>query len=451
MDNYKGIYYNDSKEQRFYEGGAHFRYKDLYKILLTLGGRLNEDNTETKKEKNIMGTSPIDINDLLGKNKSRQQQRGRNISQFSYINNPNTQINLNGTGNSGAIKNSLSINKIYYKQSRNLNRSLIKSNNFNKTSYDPSTKVNQNLGFLYKIQNNATNLRATRNNNYSGIHHSNVAHIRYKSDLAVNNVTNIPCNKISPFKMNKEDLDSEIKNNVNIVNKKNFINNINSNNVNVLNNGNFFEDKLRNSNIILSKANDNLLKDKLNDFNNSRSIAMKEKSRNSANKTSINYLRSSNFQTNNVMSLNGTALRFNDKSIINNNTIINANNNGVNKIDNNIKLQKYIKKKINQLYVFNNNNKLKNSNIKGINHNNHGDIYISNKVNGITNISNNKKFISRNPNAGTAFSNSKYNTTVGMNKINNNINNNTSNSGTKIGKYDMTKKFINFKLNTKYY
>jgi hypothetical protein len=33
MEEYKGIYYNDNTEQQFYEGGAHFRYTDLYQIL----------------------------------------------------------------------------------------------------------------------------------------------------------------------------------------------------------------------------------------------------------------------------------------------------------------------------------------------------------------------------------------------------------------------------------
>ena len=33
MEEYKGIYYNDDKEQQYYEGGAHFKYKELYKIL----------------------------------------------------------------------------------------------------------------------------------------------------------------------------------------------------------------------------------------------------------------------------------------------------------------------------------------------------------------------------------------------------------------------------------
>ena len=36
MYNYKGIFYNDEKEKKYYEGGAHFKYSDLVKKLLTL-------------------------------------------------------------------------------------------------------------------------------------------------------------------------------------------------------------------------------------------------------------------------------------------------------------------------------------------------------------------------------------------------------------------------------
>ncbi len=39
--NYKGIYYNDNTEEQYYEGGAHFKYSDLFnrleKVLSKLG------------------------------------------------------------------------------------------------------------------------------------------------------------------------------------------------------------------------------------------------------------------------------------------------------------------------------------------------------------------------------------------------------------------------------
>lgn len=41
MEDYKGIYYNDETEQKYYEGGAHFKYKELYKILEELSKKIN--------------------------------------------------------------------------------------------------------------------------------------------------------------------------------------------------------------------------------------------------------------------------------------------------------------------------------------------------------------------------------------------------------------------------
>ena len=41
MEDYKGIYYNDDEEQPYYEGGAHFKYSELYKILEELSKKLN--------------------------------------------------------------------------------------------------------------------------------------------------------------------------------------------------------------------------------------------------------------------------------------------------------------------------------------------------------------------------------------------------------------------------
>ena len=41
MEEYKGIYYKDDTEQKFYEGGAHFKYVELYKILEEIAKKLN--------------------------------------------------------------------------------------------------------------------------------------------------------------------------------------------------------------------------------------------------------------------------------------------------------------------------------------------------------------------------------------------------------------------------
>lgn len=53
MADYKGVYYQDDNEQKYYEGGAHFKYSDLCKILEIL---FKEQQTKIK------------ANELLSKN-----------------------------------------------------------------------------------------------------------------------------------------------------------------------------------------------------------------------------------------------------------------------------------------------------------------------------------------------------------------------------------------------
>ena len=53
MEDYKGIYYNDDIEQKYYEGGAHFKYKDLYKILEELSKKLNSKKIPNKTIKHV--------------------------------------------------------------------------------------------------------------------------------------------------------------------------------------------------------------------------------------------------------------------------------------------------------------------------------------------------------------------------------------------------------------
>ena len=57
LNEFKGLYYNDSHEQKYYEGGAHFKFKDLCgrleKVVTTLtpdrkGRSMYEDWEESK-------------------------------------------------------------------------------------------------------------------------------------------------------------------------------------------------------------------------------------------------------------------------------------------------------------------------------------------------------------------------------------------------------------------
>ena len=59
MNEYKGIYYGEESERKFYECGAHFKYIHLYKILEKLS---KEQKLKNQREKSIQKDK---INHLL--------------------------------------------------------------------------------------------------------------------------------------------------------------------------------------------------------------------------------------------------------------------------------------------------------------------------------------------------------------------------------------------------
>ena len=54
MEEYKGIYYGDSSEQKFYEGGAHFKYIELFKILDFLEKKQKKDFSRSKSPDQVI-------------------------------------------------------------------------------------------------------------------------------------------------------------------------------------------------------------------------------------------------------------------------------------------------------------------------------------------------------------------------------------------------------------
>lgn len=77
MEDYKGIYYNnnDDDEQNFYEGGAHFRYKDLYDILFQLEKQYND-----KRQKSVLQQKVISFYHLIIHSLKQETIR------FNYVN-----------------------------------------------------------------------------------------------------------------------------------------------------------------------------------------------------------------------------------------------------------------------------------------------------------------------------------------------------------------------------
>ena len=479
MDNYKGIYYNDSKEQKFFEGGAHFKYESLFKVLLSLGGKLKEENYSNnsglihnyRKEQIQIDK---DINYLLKKVEGKKSKyKTRNLAEFSYINNPNTKIKLN-TRNMGQ-KDQLSIKNENHFRSRNANTNqFFERNNdsyINKTATSLTNNniknnINSNLinYLLYKKElamkneekNNDTinNDNNDNNNKYNITHCYKYIHNRNRSDAFININNNI-LSSINNARSTKN-IESEKKSNIknyhkkiminkstkfnNIVKNKYYANNnyynkiinnkfpletkeqeINENDKNEIGEKTNIDMSRNNYTLLYDKSKISNLKDRIkNDLSYDKIV---KRSRNIINKNIMSYNTcgiNNNINSNymkryinnyipreeNKNKINNKVIKYSyhlnninnnlNKTINNNNTVYSYGNNGNNipktiniknkqKIiksnGNNIMIQKYIKKKINQLYVFNQNN-YKN---KG------GNVNLSNNMNKLRN--NNSKYI----------------------------------------------------------
>lgn len=454
MENYKGIYYNDSKEKKYFEGGAHFKYDSLFKTLLSLGGKLQEeecyDNPDFIQKDNEEQTQiNKDVNYLFRKIERKvPKYKTRNLAEFKYVNNPNTKILLN-------TKNIRKKGKLLVRNGSNTHSRNLKNNYYfekNNSSYINKTTVSNksiknNINnklinyFLYKKKiskkpeekndENINKINIINTNEQSISNCQKYIHNRNRSD-AIININNNTLNKNISSKKIESDNKLYIKNNQNEIstNKSNYLiknNTNNSNKTNIRkniynyynkidinkfklennrketneNNKNCKED-LSSSNIkiplVYNKSKISILKEKLklkgdlsydkNEFKKSRNIINKNVI--SYNTYEANKIINTNYRQkyiNNYISsrMENKSKKGND---INNGSysLNNISNNNLNKTTNNSKyiytygnivsgtinvkskqknfnlngnnftIQKYVKKKINQLYVLHQNN-----------------------------------------------------------------------------------------------
>ena len=134
MDEYKGIYYGDESERKYFEGGAHFQYIKLYKILEkisrernlkerenefyihkrnNMSSSLNKKTMKDKKTRNIM--SSLDNNKLSYNTISINQNNNRNDS----FNNNHHQTYLSSL-NKNNVKNHIKPNFSLTNQKNNV-------------------------------------------------------------------------------------------------------------------------------------------------------------------------------------------------------------------------------------------------------------------------------------------------------------------------------------------
>ena len=129
MDNYKGFFYAKNKEQKYFEGGAHFKNKDLYEILSFLSGISSEKDNNASF--NLKENNKLEYKDNnLNINKKKIKIKTRNFNLKNYANNPNTQ-NTQIIINDHNILNLINIKSRNYPQNFYLDET---NKNYNRTN-----------------------------------------------------------------------------------------------------------------------------------------------------------------------------------------------------------------------------------------------------------------------------------------------------------------------------
>ena len=122
MNEYKGIYYKDNDDQHFYEGGAHFKYIELYKRLEKLY------KLQNNLKKKLTNSLKININ----------------LSENYNNNNKNRIFNYNN------LQRNLILNK---KEKKFFSLSLSSNINHKTISINKNNNINNNINNIKKQKN----------------------------------------------------------------------------------------------------------------------------------------------------------------------------------------------------------------------------------------------------------------------------------------------------------
>ena len=268
MEEYKGIYYGDESEKKYFEGGAHFKYIKLYQILEKLA--LEQKNKREEKELYVHKKNKL--SNIILQNKKyidniTKEAKSRNAQHF--LNN----INSNNTTNNN--------NKLYY------NTAFIKFDNQIKSNEINNNKTNIFIKGKNKIKNQKK-IIISRNKERSEILFKARPNTILKEvipNLLFFTKNNLISNSMEQKKINKKIINENIY-------KRSFpnINNIN----------NEKKQKKMNSNISFLEVNKQGLKTERNYKKSIARIDNWNKSQNNFNKSNIN----TNTNNSNVKKLN---------------------------------------------------------------------------------------------------------------------------------------------------
>ena len=189
MINYKGLFYKEDSKKPFYEGGAHFKYKDLVRALEALKAKKDEEENEKKHHSRNKSINYIQDKDIfIPKNP---------ISNLITIDNNynNYESPPKKRNNNNYIEQLLSLDKLKLSKKRKLKLKDIKYDN------------KQNEAFLYTENN-----RYNNNNNESKIRSNSL-------DINLLNTKNDNINKIllSEKKYNNKNNNNNIIHNLKLL------------------------------------------------------------------------------------------------------------------------------------------------------------------------------------------------------------------------------------------
>ena len=123
MDEYKGIYYGDEKEQKFYEAGAHFKYIKLYKIL----EKIAKERNQKEREKELLRIRKLKhLSRIMNK---KNQNKTRNIISHLDIN----KLGFNTISNNSNKNNYMFNYKFIISLNKNRNKTKSKSKSKSKS------------------------------------------------------------------------------------------------------------------------------------------------------------------------------------------------------------------------------------------------------------------------------------------------------------------------------
>ena len=189
MINYKGLFYKEDSKKPFYEGGAHFKYKDLVRALEALKAKKDEEENEKKHHSRNKSINYIQDKDIfITKNpKSNLITIDNNYNNYES---PPKKWN-----NNNYIEQLLSLDKLKLSKKRKLKLKDIKYDN------------KQNEAFLYTENN-----RYNNNNNESKIRSNSL-------DINLLNTKNDNINKIllSEKKYNNKNNNNNIIHNLKLL------------------------------------------------------------------------------------------------------------------------------------------------------------------------------------------------------------------------------------------